>query len=181
MLNGLREMGTTLKAVYMQLSPTAKRGLLESIIGNYGYNFFLEEQNAIYSPQKASSADKFFNHALHEQTSGTSFFAPLALMGTMNMVLGTLEHENKRLNHHKREKFFEICRWVSPFAVAMLFEGWEILGIITHDPRPDNKGMDMLMSILAAAVVTGGNIKGEMDKKITEVNNSNIREDEQGG
>lgn len=143
-----------------------KRALMEATMGNVGYGFFLDEQAAIYSPDQASPAAKWLNENVFDgQTSGTSFFAPLAVMGALNGIMAFCEMENKKMGHKSREKMFKTLRFVTPFAVALLFEGWEVGTTMLGDTRPDNKALDMILPLVAAAVVTYGNIRGEMNRE----------------
>ncbi|TSC83616.1 MAG: hypothetical protein G01um101416_1200 [Microgenomates group bacterium Gr01-1014_16] len=131
------------------------RGALEGTAGLIFYNLAYDLQQNVYV---GSNSLAKWEELLNNQTSATSFFLPLALMGLANCVFSMAEVSCLNQEDKKGEVFFRMMRYAVPLVIGVFGLVNEIAQVAMGDPRIDNHGMDMMMSTLAVLVVVGGNL-----------------------
>ena len=131
------------------------RGALEGTVGLFLYKLAYDLQQNVYA---GSNDLANWEKLLNNQTSATSFFLPLALMGQANCVFSMAEVACINQGDKKGEDFFRMMRYAVPLVIGVFGLAHEIAQLVMGDPRIDNHGMDMMMSTLAVLIVVGGNL-----------------------
>jgi len=128
---------------------------VEANVGMSAYEFSYNTAEAVYHPKLAGPLNQWFEQKLNNQTSGTSFGMPLAMMAMADIFLICGQEWLDDNGHAKEAKLLKTARLLAPFAIAGIFITREFLQAHFNPGFLDNHLLDNIASLAAAFIAEG--------------------------